>query len=528
MALITDMLCQELADKCADCWSDVHTAEQRLVDFFEVITASDDEDVETDLGEPAEIVDINLKSGLQFHAKTAALLSALNLHVAQVGGYNGVQPYLEARHWRFHRYAADRCWGDANIGTGLARVQVCPEDTNICGHVRGTGYTDIGEIAATAGPGRLRANVIAKGLEEWTPDVHAACEGPASTLATAIDATATTISLVDATNFPDSGVVFIDGEAIAHTGKSDNDLTGCTRHSLETSAAAHLTGAGVYLVHTYTPTVRASARAGLLVDMDAASLTALSVAGAAILNSTGIGGDGTDWVVGNYLLVKDHSCPELLTEACAKDDHVHVADTSAFSPGDHVMIYDTTPQTEWATVKGVNAHDKIITLDAATSNTYTLAKTPIICLAYTSLNEEAVLTYDDTSITLTDSTGFPTVGTILIDGDEEVTYTGNADNILTGCGRGANSTVATAHEDGAVVVLVQAGSFPGHNEVHTVSVIASDTLTLGANLLHSYHTAGYVVPLLRDVVLSADGSGGTAPDEIYVMAVSDRLIHKAG
>jgi hypothetical protein len=58
-------------------------------------------------------------------------------------------------------------------------------------------------------------------------------------LASSITATQTTIPLVDATNFPnESGVVLIDNEMIAFTGKSGNTLTGCTRAAPMTNFVA--------------------------------------------------------------------------------------------------------------------------------------------------------------------------------------------------------------------------------------------------------------------------------------------------
>ena len=55
-----------------------------------------------------------------------------------------------------------------------------------------------------------------------------------------------------------------------------------------------------------------------------------------------------------------------------------------------------------------------------------------------------------TSIILTDTSSFPTTGTILID-SEQITYTGKASNTLTGCTRGVNSTTATSHTTGVTV-----------------------------------------------------------------------------
>ncbi len=73
-----------------------------------------------------------------------------------------------------------------------------------------------------------------------------------STLGANITNSDTTISLVDASAFPASGVVLIGTELIAYSGKSTNDLTGCTRGFQSTSAVAHLSGVLVQDTATYT------------------------------------------------------------------------------------------------------------------------------------------------------------------------------------------------------------------------------------------------------------------------------------
>ena len=63
-----------------------------------------------------------------------------------------------------------------------------------------------------------------------------------TTLDGAINNSATTISLTSAAQFPTSGTIVIGSEQITYTGKSSNDLTGCTRGADiqgTTSAASH-------------------------------------------------------------------------------------------------------------------------------------------------------------------------------------------------------------------------------------------------------------------------------------------------
>ena len=63
---------------------------------------------------------------------------------------------------------------------------------------------------------------------------------PYSTLSGAINNSVTTIGVTSATNYPTAGTIQIGDELIDYTGKSGNDLTGCTRGAHSTTAAAHL------------------------------------------------------------------------------------------------------------------------------------------------------------------------------------------------------------------------------------------------------------------------------------------------
>jgi len=78
-----------------------------------------------------------------------------------------------------------------------------------------------------------------------TPSVANCFTAAYSTLSADITPTATSLTVVSGTDFPDSGVVQIGTEIIAYFGKSTNTLTGLTRGYNGTTAASHLTGAGV-------------------------------------------------------------------------------------------------------------------------------------------------------------------------------------------------------------------------------------------------------------------------------------------
>ena len=78
-----------------------------------------------------------------------------------------------------------------------------------------------------------------------TPAVANCFTAAYSTLSSGINATDTSLTLVSGTNFPNAGVVQIDTEIIAYTGKSTNTLTGLTRGYNGTTAAIHSSAAGV-------------------------------------------------------------------------------------------------------------------------------------------------------------------------------------------------------------------------------------------------------------------------------------------
>ncbi len=66
-----------------------------------------------------------------------------------------------------------------------------------------------------------------------------------------------------------------------------------------------------------------------------------------------------------------------------------------------------------------------------------------------------------TSITLTDASGFPTAGSIVVDDKEIITYTGKSSNNLTGITRGTGGTTAVAHADDVAVKASVVGTLNG-------------------------------------------------------------------
>lgn len=76
--------------------------------------------------------------------------------------------------------------------------------------------------------------------------------GDTTTLAEDLDDSETTITLTDASAFASSGTILLpSGEKVSYTGKSTNDLTGCTRGAFATTSAVASNGATVKEVARY-------------------------------------------------------------------------------------------------------------------------------------------------------------------------------------------------------------------------------------------------------------------------------------
>ena len=79
----------------------------------------------------------------------------------------------------------------------------------------------------------------------------------------------------------------------------------------------------------------------------------------------------------------------------------------------------------------------------------------------TTMNDSGGINTTDTSVVLTASDSFPSAGTVLI-GSERIQYTGNntGTETLSGLTRGAFSTTAASHSDGATVTNVEGWDVP--------------------------------------------------------------------
>ena len=119
----------------------------------------------------------------------------------------------------------------------------------------------------------------------------------------------------------------------------------------------------------------------------------------------------------------------------------------------------------------------------------------------------AVSSTSATTIALTDATGFPIAGKVLID-SEIIDYTGITDNTLTGCTRGASklidnvatSTTAATHSSGAAVtcftILVTDAA---HGVVANDFVTFSGAASLGGNITASVLNRNYQIEAVETV-----------------------------
>jgi len=115
----------------------------------------------------------------------------------------------------------------------------------------------------------------------------------------------------------------------------------------------------------------------------------------------------------------------------------------------------------------------------------------------------ADITSTSTTISLADASDFDISGTIRIM-EEQITYTGKTGNDLTGCTRGANSTIARAHkkivyvEKYIAIGSAEAGSSIGTNGLMDYTIIDRDIINMEtAELIASQDLLKKMDPIIR-------------------------------
>ena len=140
---------------------------------------------------------------------------------------------------------AQHCWNDlegrkyAALGTSKA-LYIYYEDafydiTPLATAITGATFTSTNG-SSTVTVNKASHNLIAG---EYVTFSSVTVPGATTTLNGDITDSATTITLTDASSFSSSGSVRIEDEIITYSGKSSNDLTGCTRGTNGTTAVAH-------------------------------------------------------------------------------------------------------------------------------------------------------------------------------------------------------------------------------------------------------------------------------------------------
>jgi len=140
---------------------------------------------------------------------------------------------------------AQHCWNDlegrkyAALGTSKA-LYIYYEDafydiTPLATAITGATFTSTNG-SATVTVNKASHNLIAG---TYITLSSVTVPGATTTLNGAINDSVTTITLTDASSFSTSGSIRIEDEIITYSGKSSNDLTGCTRGTNGTTAVAH-------------------------------------------------------------------------------------------------------------------------------------------------------------------------------------------------------------------------------------------------------------------------------------------------
>jgi len=128
---------------------------------------------------------------------------------------------------------------------------------------------------------------------------------------------------------------------------------------------------------------------------------------------------------------------------------------------------------------------------------------------------DGAITAGQTTITLDSVWQFPTTGTLLID-SEQITYTGTntSSNQITGCTRGANSTVAATHTDNTAVYDYNSITY-GADDILEASYRNTEQVPVVDFPLTKINRSGYSA-------LSSKFSQGT-PTQYYVQRLIDKI-----
>jgi len=543
---LPDSIAQKALDKAATIRNDMVTAAAPNVPFYDVIHAADDAAVDLYVGQGGNTVDGNLSAGMSFSPIFGPMLQGLQNYLVSIP--STLDAWLTSRRWRVPRVLRDLL---NEQGIPCSRLNVFSEEVTLGTHVQGGSFTAGSDLDANAGACMAHLKVGAgKGAAAWTPVNTVVHEGPTASLVASATAGASTITVDDESEFPVAGLpgvtflILVGSECMEVT---DTDAGGApavwdvTRAQKGTVAAVHSISDVVYFVSDENGAViPGSCTAATYWPVKRVPVTTLALSGQAVVAATGVGGTAAFAVDGNYCIVRDRTCPQKLTSDCTAADQAVVEDASVFHPGDYIIIDDNNSAAELATVRDMDVSINTVYFDEAVAGTFTTGQSAILSLAWTTINEGGAFAAGDVTLTVAAAAMLPPVEQcpyyVMIE-DEILIVTNIAGDNLT-VTRGALSTIAVDHADGLPVIVcpaswaVEAPRFNaategGNQEWGVVATAAANQVTLSANLEHTYGLAGYIEPLIRDVVLIADGAGGNAGDIAYAVSSPDREITRA-
>ncbi len=474
-SLISDYVGWRGLDAVATLYRDGMAVLLPTPDLYDIYTYTEDVDVETAILAAAKACDEDMAAGTTLSTTWENLINAILTHITMAGvsggGFDDLDAYqgislTTGRHYRLSRYMANvmRTLDDA---AALDAAGVFPLQTTLRTFVYGGTSAEGAALDLTLeGPARVVAQVTGSiGAANWNVDIVCVDSGPASPLATAMDASTQTVEVDDATDFPAAGTIQIDDEliTITNTGRSGTVIcTDATRAAGGSEAVAHVVDTVVRRSVTRTVLLALGSAVGDQTEILMAPIVGTSRSGQATVAVTNP--ETAGFVAGQQVLIVDDTYPRKLTTDLAYVDGYQLY-------GNQLVVEDTWPY---------DIGDQIVIHDDSLGDSAT----------YTVYNKDR-------------PAGVITVSAYIAQGF---------------------TTAQKAH----IRLLTAEGIGRGNNEVATIDDVSDDddTITLDANLRNTYYTSGNVYLLIAKVVGISTSSGGQAADAVSAIAQPDRTIYK--
>jgi len=278
------------------------------------------------------------------------------------------------------------------------------------------------------------------------------------------NSSATSMTVTDTSEFPDSGTIIIDSEEIEYTAKTSTSFTGLTRGVNGTTAASHLDGAPVL---SFTQSV--SPTTGALRVVGGIGLTGsihaegdIQAFGGAIYQGAGA----------KNLTIDDSLYPGYagISNASAvftgdADDFVQFAlknNNTGNSASTDLIAYSSNGDNNsgWIDM-GITSEtfsDPDFTVTGPNTG-YIFYASPDITVSTTITG--GTLSASATTVNVDSTADFASTGTIVFVGGEQATYSGKTATSFTGVTRGVNGSTATSHNNGGTVRSLSTASYSG-------------------------------------------------------------------